>query len=201
MLGSRSTYTLSDFEGLLSRKLQKGDVIPISEPLPGAFNHTGITIDPSFLPPFANRIDAHVVMGIASERVSDEGVARFLNNEWVVKLESNRVAYRFEGESILYNKLDPSSDSGNSAGSVVDFAYPIGAVLVPNTEEVIVLLNDATVGGGFVTVGTVISSDLSFLAQARPGSSVRFHAVTVQQAIELRMKQKKQLNLLKEQVK
>jgi biotin-dependent carboxylase-like uncharacterized protein len=201
MLGSRSTYTLSDFGGLLSRKIEADDLIEIGEPLPGAFNHDGNRVDASQIPHFSDRVSAHVVMGIGSERVSDEGIAKFLNNDWEVKLESNRVAYRLKGEKILYNENEPLFGSGNSAGSVVDFAYPIGAVLVPNIEEIIILLNDATVGGGFVTIGTIISTDLRAIAQARPGALVRFHAVTVHQATDMRLKQKKMLYQLKEQLK
>ena len=57
---------------------------------------------------------------------------------------------------------------------------------MPNEEELIILLNDGTGGGGFVTTGTVISPDISVLAQAKPQSNVRFHAVTVEQAFQLR---------------
>ncbi|WP_311775194.1 biotin-dependent carboxyltransferase family protein [Alkalihalobacillus sp. TS-13] len=200
ILGSRSTYTLGDFGGFLSRKLENGDAVPISEPLPGAFNRVGKSVENPYIPSFSNKVDVHAVMGVSGNEISDEGITKFLNNEWEVKLESNRVAYRFDGETIPYKDYEPPFGSGNSAGGVVDFAYPIGAILVPNTEEVILLLNDATVGGGFVMAGTVISPDLSYLAQARPGSSVRFHAVTVQQATQLRLEQKKQLNDLVEQL-
>ncbi|WLR51327.1 biotin-dependent carboxyltransferase family protein [Bacillus tianshenii] len=201
MLGSRSAYTLSDFGGLLSRKLESGDLIKISEPLPGAFNQEGKKVPSSYIPTFSKEIDVRAVMGMTSDWVSDQGIMKFLSNEWEVKLESNRVAYRFSGETISYSEAEPPFGVVNTVGSVVDFAYPIGAILVPNPEEVIVLLNDATVGGGFVTIGTVISPDLSIITQARPGSSVRFHAVTVSQATELRLQQKKKLNQLIEELK
>ena len=36
------------------------------------------------------------------------------------------------------------------------------------------LLNDAVTGGGYTTIGTVIKADLDRVAQASPGSHIRF---------------------------
>lgn len=192
MLGSRSVCFVSGFPGVLGRMLLKGDQLPLNEPLPGVLRQVGKRIPEEVLPAFNRQLDIHLVLGIASERVSDEGLTGLLNKEWTIHTQSNRVAYRLYGGRVRYKAEAAPFGSGNSPGNIVDIPYPIGGVIVPNEEELIILLNDGTGGGGFVTAGTVISPDISVLGQARPQSTVRFHAVTVEQAFRLR-REKEQL--------
>ncbi|KMY55559.1 hydrolase [Bacillus sp. FJAT-27231] len=192
ILGSRSACFASGFPGVLGRKLLKGDQLPLHEPLPGVLRQVGKSIPNEIKPVFNRQLDLHLVLGIASERISDEGLTGLLNQEWTIHTQSNRVAYRLYGGRVRYKKEAAPFGSGNSPGNIVDIPYPIGGVIVPNEEELIILLNDGTGGGGFVTTGTVISPDLSVLSQAKPHSVVRFHAVTVEQAFQLR-REKEQL--------
>ncbi|WP_281278093.1 hypothetical protein [Peribacillus cavernae] len=57
-----------------------------------------------------------------------------------------------------------------------------------------VLLNDGTTGGGFVTIGTVISPDLDLIALSRPSATSRFLAVTMDKAIEARKERQKKFS-------
>jgi biotin-dependent carboxylase-like uncharacterized protein len=201
ILDSQSTFELSDFEGLLSKKLGAGVKVAIKEPLPGVFKSVGRKLEPSFIPSFSKDINLRAVMGLTSDRIDDSGIRGFLNNEWTVQIESNRVACRLKGAVIHYKDYEPPFGSGSSFANVVDIAYPIGSIIVPNSEEIIVLLNDATGGGGFVSLGTVISTDLDKLSQAAPFSTLRFHAVTVNQAIQYRLEYQKRITKIIESFK
>lgn len=192
-LGSKSTYIAGGFSGFLSRKVVKGDQIPIGEPLPGVFKQTGKRIPDEFIPKFKKDHDVRVVLGFSSYRISDEGIKAFLNSPWMVSAESDRVGYRYCGGAISFTEIEQPFGAGSGPTNVVDTAYPVGGILVPNREEIIILLNDATLGGGFMTIGTVISTDLELISQSRPGSSTRFIAVTVEQAIKARLEKKKKL--------
>lgn len=196
ILGSRSTYIFTEFGGYKGRKLLAEDFVPIGEPLPGVFKQVGKTIISNFLPDFPNSNELRVLMGLSGSLVSDEGIKSFLNANWRVSTESNRVAYRFKGGSIGFRNTVPPFGAGERSGNVVDIMYPIGGIIVPNEEEVIVLLHDGTTGGGFVTIGTVISPDLDRIAQSRPLSTSRFLAVTIEQAIEARKDRQKKINEL-----
>ncbi|WP_027416243.1 biotin-dependent carboxyltransferase family protein [Aneurinibacillus terranovensis] len=196
VLGSRSTYELSGYGGYQGRKLMAGDLLPVGEPLPGVFKQVGKRIPPSFIPDYSGSHEIRVVMGLSAALISDEGVKSFLNSEWHVSTESNRVAYRYQGASIGFRNVEVPFGAADSNSSVVDIAYPIGVIIVPNEEEVIILLNDGTSGGGFVTIGTVISPDLDLVAQSRPMSTSRFLAVTFDQAMEARLDRQKTLATL-----
>ncbi|WP_289141414.1 biotin-dependent carboxyltransferase family protein [uncultured Brevibacillus sp.] len=201
VLGSRSTYTISQLGGFQGRKLLAGDEITIGEPLPGVFHHVGMRIPEEYLPKFSSSVDIRMVMGISSYRLSDEGVRAFLNSEWQVGLESNNIAYRYSGASASFKLIDPPFGAGNNLSNTVDIVYPIGAIMVPNEKELILLLRDATTGGGFVTLGTTISADLDLVSQSRPQTKTRFIAITMEQAIEARMSKKKKVLTLQSLLK
>ncbi|MGG1658240.1 biotin-dependent carboxyltransferase family protein [Brevibacillus sp. NRS-1366] len=201
VLGSKSTFIPSHLGGYLGRKLQKGDEIPIGEPLPGVFKRIGKRVPAEFIPHFQRENYVRVVMGLSGHCISDDGVKSFLNTDWKVSTESNRVAYRFKGARVTFHDFDPPFGAGKSSSNVVDVVYPIGVIMVPNSEEIIVLLNDGTSGGGFVTIGTVISSDLDIIAQSRPNTVTRFMAVTVSQAISARTEKQERIKRLSDSIK
>ncbi|MFX6182855.1 allophanate hydrolase, partial [Acinetobacter baumannii] len=64
--------------------------------------------------------------------------------------------------------------------------YPIGSIQIPGGLEPIVLLRDAVSGGGYATIGTVISADLDLIGQLQPNHKAQFVRVTLEQALEAR---------------
>ncbi|PAQ13845.1 hydrolase [Bacillaceae bacterium SAOS 7] len=198
MLGSRSVCLASEFAGVLGRSLLKGDLLPLHEPLPGAIRQVGKTLPAEAHPSFSKEMNIRLVMGLTCDRIKDEGLVGLLNRAWVIQTESNRVAYRLHGGRVNYKEEVPPFGSGNSFGNIVDIPYPIGGVIVPNEEELIILMTDGTGGGGYVTIGTVIRPDLNLLAQTRPQSKVRFHAVTIDQAFQIRREIEQKVEKVKE---
>ena len=198
VLGCKSTYVLSQLGGYQGRKLQAGDEVRIGEPLPGVFQQVGKRIPDEYLPPFSTSVDIRMVVGLSSYRLSDEGLRAFLNSEWQVGLESNNIAYRYTGATVTFKPTEPAFGAGDNSSNVVDIVYPIGAIMVPNEKELILLLRDATTGGGFVTIRTAIHADLDLIAQSRPNTKTRFISVTVDQAIEARMNKKRKVQAVQE---
>lgn len=201
VLGSKSTYELSGIGGFEGRRLAAGDHIETNEALPGALKQVGKSLPLEFIPSFSDFQELRVMMGITGYLMNDLALKTFLNSEWTVSHESNRVAYRYKGPKVSFTEQHPPFGAGNSFSNVVDIAYPIGSVLFTNEEELIVLQNDATTGGGFITIGTVISQDLDLIAQSRPFSKCRFMTVTIDQAIQARGERKIKLQTLMEMLK
>ena len=56
-----------------------------------------------------------------------------------------------------------------------------GSVQIPGDGKPIIILGE-TVSGGYRKIATVISADLPFLGQIKPGDSVRFSAVSMDEA-------------------
>ena len=57
-----------------------------------------------------------------------------------------------------------------------------GAIQVPGSGKPIVLLADHQTTGGYPKIATVISADLPAAGRLKPGASVRFDAVSVEEA-------------------
>ena len=70
--------------------------------------------------------------------------------------------------------------------------------VVPGGVEPIVLMNDAVTGGGYATIGTVISADRDKLAQTKTNDKTRFRSVDLDEALEARKKRSQQLAEIKE---
>jgi antagonist of KipI len=69
---------------------------------------------------------------------------------------------------------------------------------VPADGQPIVLMADRQTTGGYARIATVISTDLGALAQARPGKSVRFREVSVDEAQETAVRRENLLATLQE---
>lgn len=186
ILESRSTCMASGYAGVIGRPLTAGDRLPVAEPLPGARHAIGREVPADVIPPFGHIDTAHVVLGITSDLISDNGLVNLLNQEWKIQPQSNRTACNLAGGHIEYTDQEAPFGAGGRAGNIVDIPYPIGAVIVPNEQEIIILLRDGTGGGGFVTIGAIINQDIDLLAQKRPMETMHFQAITIEQAMDMR---------------
>jgi allophanate hydrolase subunit 2 len=63
--------------------------------------------------------------------------------------------------------------------------------------EPIVLMNDAVTGGGYATIGTVISADRDRLAQTKTNDKTRFRSVDLDEALEARKQRRQQMEEIK----
>ena len=90
-----------------------------------------------------------------------------------VSPDSNRIGVRLEGS----HHVELPEQRRGSHGVVH------GAVQMPPSGEPIVLLCDHATMGGYPVIATVISADLGTLAQRRPGESVQFEIVDLEQAL------------------
>jgi biotin-dependent carboxylase-like uncharacterized protein len=186
LLGSRSTYLLARFGGVEGRRLQSGDVLPVGPASPEADALVGRMIPSQFLPKLRREIELRIIMGLCSYRLTEDSVEEFLGAQWEVSSEADRVGYRLRGPVFRFRERQAPFGAGSDPSNVVDVGYPVGSIQVPGGQEAILLMRDAVTGGGYATIGTVIQCDLDLLAQAPPGSKVRFHAVDLDAAIRAR---------------
>jgi allophanate hydrolase subunit 2 len=109
-----------------------------------------------------------------------------LGTEWKISDEADRVGYRLDADvevEDLFREREQPFGAGPDPTNVVDLGYPIGSIQMAG--QPIVLMRDAVTGGGYATVGTVISPDRGRLAQGRSHETVSFEAVTIDQALEI----------------
>ncbi len=193
VLGSRSTYPLTGIGGFKGRKLQAGDLLPTGTVSPGITKRVGARLPEKYIPTFSNETELRVIMGLCSYRLTEESIQDFLNTTWVVTPDADRIGYRFRGGHLAFVPRTPPFGAGSDPSNVVDLGYPVGSIQVPGGVEPIVLLNDAVTGGGYATIGTVISVDRNRIAQCKTHDKTRFRSVTLDEALDARKRQQQQL--------
>lgn len=177
-MGSLSTYARAGIGGFKGRKLASGDVLPIKlanapagdeRRLAGPFDYGSGPI--------------RVIWGPQDDYFSAKGRKTFVESEYRVSKEADRMGIRFEGPTIEHSK---------GADIISDGIGP-GAIQVPGAGLPIVLLADRQTVGGYSKIATVASVDLPRLGRLLPGMKVRFSPITVEQAEKLRREQEQRL--------
>ena len=177
-MGSLSTYARASVGGFEGRKLADGDVLPLHQA------HAPAASERKLGHPFDyGSGPVRVVWGPQDDYFSEQGRQTFVGSEYRVSKEADRMGIRFEGPTIEHAK---------GADIISDGIAP-GAIQVPGAGLPIVLLADRQTVGGYSTIATVASVDLPRLGRLLPGETVRFAAITVEQAEKLRQEQEARL--------
>jgi len=196
IMGSRATYTLIGMGGHEGRELEAGDRLAVGD-ASGAETYVGASVPEEYRPDYAGDGTIRVVMGLCDYRLTDEGRESFLDAEWQVSDEADRVGYRFEGPDIepMFEDREPPFGAGTDVTNVVDVGYPIGSIQMAG--QPIILMRDAVTGGGYATVGTVISPDRDRLAQERTHGTVTFSSVDIDEALAARKEREETLEAIR----
>ena len=165
VMGSRSTYIRSHLGGFEGRALRAGDRLNISKAPPGI---TERRLPSQYIPEYHNRSELRVLLGPQDDYFTKEGIHTFLNSEYTVSTEANRVGYRLHGPRIEHK----------AEADIISDGIPLGAVQVLGDGSPIILLADRQPTGGYAKIAVVITVDITGLAQAKPGDAVRFVPVT-----------------------
>lgn len=171
-LGSSATDVLS---GLGPDPVTTGDVIGV---LPRS---TGMT-DAQLVNPLRVSADSagktratlRCVLGPRDDWFGDN-ISTFLDTEWVVSSDSNRVGLRLSG----------TKDGDITVQRVKDGELPsegmvAGSIQIPPNGKPVVFLRDHAVTGGYPVIATVLEEDIDIAAQLPPGARVTFRLVTLQ---------------------
>jgi biotin-dependent carboxylase-like uncharacterized protein len=157
VLGSRSRDVLS---GIGPAPLRPGDVLPLGVP-------TGVPAGADVVVPAPAPVDL-VLPALPGPRDDwlDEP-ARGLAGWWTVSAEADRVGVRLAGTPL--RRAPGFADRELPSEGVVT-----GAVQVPPSGLPVVFLADHPTTGGYPVAAVVRAAALGALAQARPGTRVRF---------------------------
>ena len=161
VLGSRSTDMASRLGGLSGRPLREGDELGVCRPE----GPSGAPVPPSAsvrLPKGGATV--RILPGADEDRFDPRAMDLFGQSRFTVGPESNRMGYRLHGPSVELAHTGPLLSS----------ATPVGTVQVPPSGQPILLMADRQTTGGYPTIGTVISADLSVAGQLAPGDWIAF---------------------------
>jgi biotin-dependent carboxylase-like uncharacterized protein len=171
IMRSRSTYLRAQIGGHDGRALKAGDKVEIGpvERLPSA----SIELSDKYVPVYANDLRLRVMLGPQDNHFTDAGILTFLNSRYTVSVRNDRMGYLLEG-AVIAHKSGPD---------IVSDALCPGAVQVPGNGMPIIMAADCQTTGGYAKIATVIGPDLSKLAQAKLGDTIRFVVCNDQEAV------------------
>ncbi|MBP5858438.1 biotin-dependent carboxyltransferase [Marivibrio halodurans] len=183
-LGSRSTYPIGALGGIDGRPVAIGDQIPIGE---GAGAKEGRSIPDALRRLPGNPAELRVLPGLYWRLITEEAGRNFFEDTWAVAPEADRMGVRFRGgREMTFKEREQPFGAGSDPSNIVDGCYSYGSIQVPGGKEPIVLHRDAVSGGGYFTLGAVISADMDLIGQLQPHTPTRFVAVDMEQALAAR---------------
>ena len=194
-LGSRSTYPIGALGGVEGRAIAAGDEIPVGN----GKGRAGRTIAPALRRGPGSPAQLRVLPGLYWNRLTDAAGQGFFDDEWTVAPEADRMGYRFRGGRALeFVDREQPFGAGADPSNIVDGCYSYGSIQVPGGTEPIVLHRDAVSGGGYFTLGAIISADMDLIGQLQPNTPVRFVKVDMDQALAARADRKAVLQKIRE---
>jgi biotin-dependent carboxylase-like uncharacterized protein len=200
-LGSRSTYARVSLGGYEGRSLRQGDVVPLG--LAPAVNgrQVGARLDERHRPAFSKEIEVRIIVGIYSHRITAKSLGEFLEAEWTITTDADRVGYRYRAIELEFVPRDEIPfGAGTAPWNTCSLNYPFGVIQIPGGVEPIVLMRDGVTGGNYASVGTVITADLDRVAQSKSHEKTFFRSVELDEALDARAERGRRLAAIRSEV-
>jgi urea carboxylase len=174
-LGSRSTFILGKFGGHAGRVLAAGDVLHVGQ---GSAAPAGRVTPPAY----SSQWEIGVLYGPhgAPDFFTSGDIRTFFATAWKVHYNSDRTGVRLIGPKPVWARKD-GGEAGLHPSNIHDNAYAIGTIDFTGDMPVI-LGPDGPSLGGFVCPATIVDAELWKIGQLRPGDTVRFRAISLEQA-------------------
>ncbi len=188
VMGSRCTNMKSSIGGFKGRKLQDGDYINfrIKRRYLRFFLSRSLDLDEFD----QEEATLRVVMGPQDYMFSKQGIDTFLNSEYIVTSDFDRMGCRLEGPFI----------SRKEDSDMISDGIAFGSIQVPAHGKPIVLLSDRQTTGGYPKIATVASVDIPKLVQRKTDHKIHFKAITVQEAQKLYLEEMEELNEMRKKI-
>ena len=168
-MGSRSTFARAGIGGLQGRPLRRGDILSRG---PGRLLARLPELPEAWIPRYGREILLQAIPGPQDDAFRNAREI-FFGGSYEVTTETDRMGCRLRGPAVAHDEGQPKS-------IVTEPTVP-GNVQVPADGQPIILLVEQTTGG-YTKIATVISPDIPQVAQAEPGSRLRFARVSLEEA-------------------
>jgi urea carboxylase len=194
-LGSRATFTLGLFGGHGGRALVPGDVLHLGGQPP--ITSPTAELPDEVVPRLTTEWELSVLQGPhgAPDFFQAADIEDLYATAWRVHYNSSRTGVRLVGPKPRWARPD-GGEAGLHPSNIHDNAYAIGTLDFTGDMPVI-LGPDGPSLGGFVCPATIVEADLWKMGQLKPRDSVRFRAVTLDEARASRAAQERMIETLR----
>ena len=189
-LDSRSTDLLIKAGGYEGRSLRKEDSLMQHNTLTTLQQQlfkilkAGATVEINIEHSSFTSNTIRVLRGIEWSYLDDTSTQIFSKASFSIGSQSSRMGYRLNEKILKTNKNC----------EIISSPVTQGTVQLTPSGEMIILMADAQTVGGYPRIAQVCAADLSLLAQKKPGDSIQFQIVSLQEAENIYMQQVDKLN-------
>jgi biotin-dependent carboxylase-like uncharacterized protein len=173
VIGSYTTNLECRFGGYRGRALQKGDRIDFEDIRMVDVQRIPEEFIPRMMPPHTLR----VVEGPESNYFTDESLEEFLGSNgrttFTVSTKLNRTGIRLDGKPLAFRT--------DAEDSIISEGLLPGSIQVPGDGLPIIQLHERTLGG-YARPALIIKVDHNLLAHLKPGDSVTFEMIGMEEA-------------------
>jgi len=180
-LGSLSFHQRSRLGGLNGAALKSGDRLSCK-------SDAQSEAPPMHLPsePLEESGPIRVMMGPQDDYFTENAIRTFLSAEFSISPQADRMGFQLNGPQLEHAK----------GFNIVSDGIVDGHIQVPGSGLPIVLMRDRQTAGGYPKIATIISADLARFAQMRPGTPMRFRAVSRDEAVAAARHMREWMNAL-----
>ncbi|HEY4554227.1 MAG TPA: biotin-dependent carboxyltransferase family protein [Bacillaceae bacterium] len=206
VMESKSTYLRAGIGGFQGRTLKEEDAVPFGLPSPlgrkimnslsgQAGNQPFQEADWSA--PDEQRIlqkkdgPLRVMKGRQYALFTPDSQTSFFQDAFTVSTESDRMGYRLKGSSLSLAIQE----------ELLSEAVGFGSIQIPPDGNPIILLADRQTTGGYPKIAQIAAVDLPLVAQTKPGETLRFTEVPLEEAQRMYLEREADLSRLKEGIK
>jgi biotin-dependent carboxylase-like uncharacterized protein len=188
VMESKATYLSGKFGGLEGRALRRGDMLYAAN-VRSPLDRVGLRFPKEWIPLFEKEALLRIIPGPQNHHFTKKGFETFSSSPYQVTPQCDRMGVRLEGP-----RIERRSDVEES---IISEGLVPGAIQVPGDGKPIIILTEL-VTGGYTKIATVISTDLTKVAQLKPGDRVRFEPISIEEAHRLLREREQLLNDFKE---
>ncbi len=187
IMNSKSTFLRGEIGGHEGRSLKAGDIIELEAKEP---SNTGSKLSSKYIAKYEDENKIRVVLGPQNDHFDQENIDKFFQSTYTITTESDRMGYRLDGPKIEH--ID--------GPDIISDGISFGSVQVPGHGSPIIMMADRQTTGGYTKIGTVITPDLSILAQMKPNTKIKFENISIEESQKEYLNYKKKLEEIRDDI-
>lgn len=172
VMGSYSTFVRGGIGGYEGRKLKSNDEMNLRNSNVSIQQLVNRIIPLQYIPEYKKNCSIRAILGPQDDCFTEESIEKFFNSEYEVTNEADRMGYRLSGPALEHK----------AGADIISDGINLGSIQIPGHGMPIVMMADRQTTGGYTKIATVISSDISLMAQLKPRDKVRFERIDIQEA-------------------
>lgn len=182
--GSKATSPGVGVGGYQGRQLAAGDLLAITKNIPD-FLSAPLELPQDIRPQYPNHWDILAMVGPYEEGyLLPEDVDMTYNTTWQISHNAARGGIRLIGPKPKWARPD-GGEGGAHPSNVPEYGYPVGTLNWTGDDPCIFPV-DCPDFGGFVSSTTIIKADYWRLGQMKAGDSMKYHRVSLEDALKVR---------------